>query len=199
MRKLLTSLLVILTSYAFGQQHKQVVDSLLYGQNGIKQTHPEVGLVIGIYQQGKTSYHTFGSRTKGGAAPLDSATLFEIGSATKTFTALLLARAIIAQEMGMHDFIDNYLPSKVALPCPLSNKVKLTDLASHQSGLPNLSNDKYFADLLKRDPVNPFRFVDKDYLYRILLRTDSLTGYRQYQYNNYAYSLLGDILERKQK
>ncbi|RDV11509.1 hypothetical protein DXT99_24570 [Pontibacter diazotrophicus] len=194
MKERLATILLFICSCAFGQDPRTVTDSLLYGQNGVANEYPEVGLVIGIYQDGKTSYYSFGSRTKDGKEPLDSTTIFEIGSATKTFTGLLLANAIESSEVGQHDFIDNYLPEGTEFPSTLKNKIKLTDLASHQSGLPNLSNDKYFSKLLKRDPTNPFRFVDREYLYKVLENTDSLVGYRQYQYNNYAFSLLGDIL-----
>lgn len=191
--------LLILSTFSFGQSQQCIIDSLLYGQNGIKYKFPDVGLVIGIYQNGNTNYYSFGTRTKNGTQLLDSTSIFEIGSATKTFTALLLAIEIQNRKIGRNDFIDKYLSKEIKLPGVLKNKVKLTDLASHQSGLPNLSNDKYFTELLAKDSRNPFRFVDKRYLYNVLEETDTLKNYGQYQYNNYAFSLLGNILESNTK
>lgn len=180
----------------YGQSYQQIVDSVV---SETRKDFPEVGLVIGVYHDKKTNYYSYGTRTVNGNKKLDSTSIFEIGSATKTFTALLLAQEIQKNKINLHDFIDEYIPDSIKLPCSLTNRVKLTDLASHQSGLPNLSNDKYFSELLKRDPTNPFRFVDKQYLYNILANTDSLNGYRQYQYNNYAFSLLGELLAEVEK
>jgi len=179
-----------------GQSLQNIIDALLYGEEGIKAKYPELGLVVGIYHQGLTVYHAFGSRTRNGKELMDKNSIFEIGSVTKTFTALLLAEAIQDQKVHQNDFIDDYLPEEIELPAALRNKVKLTDLASHQSGLPDLAEDAYLAELLGKDPGNPFRTVDQAYLYNVLKKTNSLEKYGQYQYNNYAFALLGDILER---
>lgn len=199
MKKIITLVFVLSSINSFGQSPQKVIDSLLYGQDGIKQKFPDVGLVIGIYQNGNTNYYSFGRRKINGSELLDSSSIFEIGSATKTFTALLLSKEIIDKKIGTNDFIDKYLPKEIKLPDVLRNKVKLTDLASHQSGLPNLSNDKYFSELMAKDSGNPFRFVDKKYLYNVLKETRKLKNHGQYQYNNYAFALLGNILERKNK
>jgi CubicO group peptidase (beta-lactamase class C family) len=181
---------------SIAQEERLVVDSLLLGQEGIKNQLRNGGIVIGIYQNGKTSYYAHGTRKRGQPELLDSTTIFEIGSATKTFTALLLAQEIAKGRIGINDPIDKYLPANIRLPHAYRNQVKLTDLASHQSGLPNLSSDRYFNSLLERDGNNPFRFVDKAYLYTILRETDTLSGLHRYQYNNYAFALLGELLER---
>jgi CubicO group peptidase (beta-lactamase class C family) len=172
------------------QDQQNSMDSLV-------KTAPGTGVVVGIYANGKTSFYAVGARSVSGTARLDSATIFEVGSATKTFTGLLLALNIQRGKMGVNDYIDNYLPPQQLLPKGYRNKIKLTDLASHQSGLPNLSSDRYFTSLMEKDPMNPFRFVNKEYLYQMLKETDTLKDYGKYQYNNYAYSLLGDLIERK--
>jgi CubicO group peptidase (beta-lactamase class C family) len=195
-RILLIFLLAISTS-SFAQTQQKAIDSLFYGKAGIRVQNPDVGLVVGIYQNGQTHYYSIGTRMVKGSAVVDSLTIFEIGSATKTLTALLLAIDIQHHRLAESDPIDRYLPVDISLPRNYRNKIKLTDLASHQSGLPNLSSDKYFESLLQKDPRNPFRFVDQKYLYRMLKETDTLMNYGKYQYNNYAFSLLGDLLARK--
>lgn len=195
MNKKLSLLLICLVSIcSFGQRYQKAVDAIVKKQLS---KFPETGLVIGIYKDSGTSYYSYGSLSNENKTKPDSTTLFEIGSATKTFTAALLAQEIEKGNMGQFDFIDGYLPKDVVLNCYLKKKILLTDLASHQSGLPNLSSDTYFSDLMKKDPSNPFRFVDRDYLYTILRSTDSLSHFRQYQYNNYAFALLGDLLSRR--
>ena len=85
----------------------------------------------------------------------------------------------------------------MALRPGLRHRVKLTDLASHQSGLPNLSNDRYIQALFDRDPVQPFRFVSSAYLFHILGETAVLQAPGTYHYNNFAFSLLGTLLADK--
>ncbi|TAE75150.1 MAG: class A beta-lactamase-related serine hydrolase [Bacteroidetes bacterium] len=199
MKKIIGLFFFFITTCSFGQSQNEVIDSLFYGQKGIKIKYPDVGIVVGIYKNGIVNYYSLGTRVKNGTELLDSTTIFEVGSATKTFTALLLANEISNKKIDRNSYIDKYLVNKIKLPPALKDKVKLTDLASHQSGLPNLSNDKYFDDLLNKDSINPFRFVDKKYLMNVLKETDILNNYGHYQYNNYAFSLLGYILEIKNK
>jgi CubicO group peptidase (beta-lactamase class C family) len=199
MNKIVAIFLLFISTCSLGQSREKIVDSLFYGQNGINNKFPDVGLVIGIYKDGITNYYTFGTRIKNGTELLDSTSIFEIGSATKTFTTLLLANEIQNKKIGLNDYIDKYHSRELILPPALKHKIKLTDLASHQSGLPNLSNDKYFTDLLSKDSTNPFRFVNKKYLINVLKETDTLSNHGHYQYNNYAFSLLGYILEKNSK
>lgn len=197
MIKNLILLLCFITSVTcFSQNHQKFIDAAVRKQFS---KFPGVGLVIGVYEGSKTRYYAYGSLLKDGKAKTDSTTLFEIGSATKTFTALLLAQEINKGNINAFDFIDSYLPKDVPFGCSLKKRILLTDLASHQSGLPNLSNDRYFSDLMEKDPSNPFRFVDRKYLYDVLKSTDTLSSFRQYQYNNYAFALLGSILVDKSK
>ncbi|MGB3143151.1 MAG: serine hydrolase domain-containing protein [Maribacter sp.] len=188
--RLLLILLVFLLTNCYSQNNK--IDSIIAAA---KVDYPETGIVVGILNDGKNSYYRSGNRYKDGSTQLDSLTIFEIGSATKTFTGMLLAKEIVKGHFSLDDFFDSYLPDSIKLPSNLQEKIRLTDLVSHQSGLPNLSNDEYFAELFNRDAENPFRFVDEKYLFSILERTDTLAGYRSYQYNNYAFSLIGLIIE----
>lgn len=189
---LLTIILISILTNAFSQGNS--IDSVIMVT---KIKYPETGIVVGVFKNGKNSYYESGNRYKNGKAKLDSLTIFEIGSATKTFTGLLLAKEIAKGHFSKDDFLDLYLPDSVLLACNLQKRIKLTDLVSHQSGLPNLSNDKYLAELLTRDSKNPYRFVTEKYLYSILKHTDTLAGYRTYQYNNYAFSLMGLIIEKR--
>ncbi len=188
--------LLFLTQSVFAQKTKLIIDSLFYGQNGIKQKYPNVGLSIGILKNNKTFFYQFGNKNKETDEPITKHTIFEIGSATKTFTGLLLSIEIANNRINKSEFIDAFFNSNI-LHNNIVNKVKITDLASHQSGLPNLSNDKYLNDLVQKDATNPFQFVDINYLLDILIKTDTLINFRKYQYNNYTFSLLGYILAKK--
>jgi CubicO group peptidase (beta-lactamase class C family) len=191
----------LLISYNVSAQktHQNLIDSLFFGKNGIKSKYPYVGLSIGIIKNGTTYFYTFGKKSHDSNELIDKNTIFEVGSATKTFTGLLLAIEIVENKIGKNDFIDDYLPVNFRLAPALKRKVKVTDLVSHQSGLPNLSNDKYLDQFVKKNPKNPFSLIDKKALYEILSNADSLKGFQKYQYNNFAYALLGELIERKAK
>ena len=129
--------------------------------------------------------------------PIDSTTLFEIGSITKTFTALLLAREQEQGSLASSAYLEAVLPTSVRLRPGLRHRVTLTAMASHQSGLPNLSNDHYIQSLFDQDPIQPFHLVTRDYLFKVLGETDSLQAPGTYHYNNFAFSLLGALLAQR--
>jgi CubicO group peptidase (beta-lactamase class C family) len=109
MKKTLAIFFLFISTCSLGQSQQKIIDSLFYGQSGIKNKFPDVGLVIGIYIDGTTNYYALGTRKINGSELLDSASIFEIGSATKTFTALLLSNEIQNKEIGRNDYIDKYL------------------------------------------------------------------------------------------
>src|SRR5690606_15437675 len=110
------------------------VDSvaLTYSRKG--NTH---ALAIGIINNGKTSSYYYGETEKGSKQLPDENTLFEIGSITKTFTATLLAYFAGQQVLDLADPITKYLPDSLA-GNPDLQKITLTQLANHTSGLPRL-------------------------------------------------------------
>lgn len=119
---------------------------------------------------------------------VDGDTLFEIGSVTKTFTALLLQDMIARGEMNLEDPVSKYLPESVKLPTRDGKEITLRQLAIHTSGLPaNPSNlGLTWAD------------YSTDELYAFL------SGYKlrhdpgeRYKYSNLGSSLLGHAIGLK--
>jgi serine-type D-Ala-D-Ala carboxypeptidase/endopeptidase len=119
----------------------------------------------------------------GGAGPR---TIFQIGSVTKVFTALLLADMAERGEVRLSDPAASYLPGG-------TGPVTLADLATHTSGLPRLPrNLLWSAWLHPRDPYAGYpaaRFVRAA---RRALRAGS--GGSPYLYSNFGYGLLGYLL-----
>ena len=118
-------------------------------------------------------------------------TIFQIGSVTKVFTALLLADMAERGEVRLSDPAARYLLGWR----DGTGSVTLADLATHASGLPRLPRSLLWSALLHpRDPYAHYpaaRFVRAA---RRALRAGSAGS--PYLYSNFGYGLLGYLLGR---
>jgi serine-type D-Ala-D-Ala carboxypeptidase/endopeptidase len=152
-----------------------------------------VGIVVGVIDRQGRRIFVHGSA--GGANPraLDGETLFEIGSITKVFTALLLTDMVLRAEVKLDDPVAKYLPAEVKVPQRDNRPIALVDLATHTSGLPRMP-----ANFRSQDTANPF--VDyteaKLYEYLAMLELTRAVGGR-YEYSNTGFGLLGHALARR--
>ena len=98
-----------------------------------------VGLVIGMLQQGEQRVFAFGRVGSGdGDAKPDGDTVFEIASVGKTFTATMLAEMHLAGELSWDDALSGFLPAGLHVPTFGGKEISLLDLATQTSGLPSL-------------------------------------------------------------
>ena len=116
----------------------------------------------------------------GTGRPLDGNTVFEIGSISKVFTALVLADMVRKGELALEDPVAKYLPDTVKVPARNGRQITLLDLATQSSGLPRMP-----TNFTPKDPANPYA----DYTIRQLY--DFLSGYQlprdpgeRYEYSN---------------
>ena len=95
------------------------------------------------------------------AEPITPDTLFEVGSITKTFTALLLADMVIKGEVKLDDPVEKWLPQGLGLRGGLKLRdhtgapIRLVDLATHRSGLPRLPDN--MPNGTRADPYVDYR------------------------------------------
>jgi CubicO group peptidase (beta-lactamase class C family) len=151
-------------------------------------------VVVGVLEDGRTRIVAHG--LDGGAvAPGDR--LFEIGSISKVFTALLLARMVEAGEVTEDQRIGTLFPPEHPLREPLAS-ITLGELASHASGLPRLP--KATGPLLRvafgRDP---YAGSTADEIFRsVATLTDENLGPKgRFAYSNLGVALLGQLLARR--
>jgi serine-type D-Ala-D-Ala carboxypeptidase/endopeptidase len=146
-----------------------------------------VGIVVGVIDPRGRRIVTHGAPEKGDKRPLDGDTLFEIGSITKVFTALLAADMAQRGEVKLDDPIQKYLPPAVKIPARGGKQITLIDLATHTSGLPRMPEN-----FRPKDPSRPYVDYTVDALYAFLssyeLRRD--IGIK-YVYSNLGFGLLG--------
>ncbi|HEY9817462.1 MAG TPA: serine hydrolase domain-containing protein [Candidatus Obscuribacterales bacterium] len=127
----------------------------------------------------------FAGKTGNSTHPVPTAdTLFEIGSITKVFTALLLADQVNQGVVTLSTPIDELLPGDASFP------ISLQSLASHTAGLPRLPLSKSLKAILY--PANPYRGSRPEDLYRAIAPTDSEPA--TCQYSNLGPALLGQLL-----
>ena len=147
------------------------------------------GLVIGVLEPGGGRIVARGP--EGGAA-FDGSTLFEIGSISKVFTALILADMATKGEVSLDDPAEKFLPAGATVPERNGRKITLRDLSTHTSGLPRLPDNMPFGD-----PDDPYA----DYTEALMLAF--LAGYelprdigQKWEYSNLGVGLLGYLLGR---
>ena len=101
------------------------------------------GAALAIVRHGKVEkLSVYGVANVEWNAPVDASTRFQIASATKPFTGVLLMRLAEAGKLGLDDSVRKHLPS---LP---ESWVRITvrDLATHVSGVPDAGPDAGLAN-----------------------------------------------------
>ena len=121
---------------------------------------------------------------------LDGNSVFEIGSITKVFTALLMAEMAQRGEVSFDDPVAEYLPPE-GRPHPYKDRaITFIGLATHTSGLPRLP-----PNLEPKDPASPYAGYTVAQLYAFL-SSYTLQFYpgTTYKYSNLGFGLLGHAL-----
>jgi D-alanyl-D-alanine-carboxypeptidase/D-alanyl-D-alanine-endopeptidase len=96
------------------------------------------GMVVGITDAAGRRFIAHGHGDTPRARPIDADTLFEIGSITKVFTALVLADMVDNGEAALNEPVEDFLSSGVRVPTRNGRPITLIDLASHRAGLPRM-------------------------------------------------------------
>lgn len=195
---ILTSLLALAitrsSAQAEGADIKAICDSILHGAGGFAENKNIMGAAIGIYYGGKTHYFTYGYANKEKSIKVNNNTLFEIGSNTKVFTALMLSSEIAKGKMDSNDYIEKY----VTVNDKLKQRVRLSDIANHISGLPTFHDSASLAELINKDTTrDPLAMLTDEFSLRTLRNVDTLHNYGSYEYSNFGVGMLGYILQQQ--
>jgi CubicO group peptidase (beta-lactamase class C family) len=142
------------------------------------------GLSIGVLKNGERRVFAYGT------AKPDS--LFEIGSISKTFTGLILARMAAEGKVRLDEPVRELLPAGT-VQNPAGQEITLLDLATHHSGLPRMPDNFHPAD-----PANPFADYGPEQLYAFvkshgLAKSENAT----FLYSNLGVGLLGQALAER--
>jgi CubicO group peptidase (beta-lactamase class C family) len=148
---------------------------------------PDFSGVILVADKGKPIYHkAFGLANMETMQSLDTASIFELASVSKQFTAMLIAILNEEGKLNYDDRVEKYLPG---LPY---KEITIRHLLTHTSGLPDYqklmderwdkskvaTNEDILLYLKKFHPASLFKPGEK------------------YEYSNTGYVLLGSIVEK---
>lgn len=148
------------------------------------------GIVVGLVDASGRRVVSRGHLARGDARAPDGDTLFELGSITKVFTALLLAIAVERGEVGLDDPLVKHLPPGVTAPSVDGRVITLRDLATHTSGLPRIPKN-----LEPRDPNDPYAGYTVEMMYDYLASAElAQKPGTQYAYSNLGVALLARAL-----
>jgi CubicO group peptidase (beta-lactamase class C family) len=183
----LLAILVLTSTFSFGQDISKKIDSIIKDNY---QKNPEVGISVGFIRNNEEYYTAYGNLNAESQRKIDEKSLFEIASITKILTTNLIAQAVMEHKIKLEDYIDQYLPKQYVLHKNLKNKIKISDLASHQSGLPVID----FGKLIELNPQQPISNVTEETLSTLINTCTELKDYGKYRYSTIGYTLLGQIV-----
>ncbi len=159
----------------------------------IDRQQQSIGIVVGIIDANGRRIVAHGHPAKGDPRPVDGQTVFEIGSVTKVFTALLLADAVEEGTLRLDTPVSTLLPAGVTMPDDKQAAITLKDLATHMSGLPRLP-----SNLAPADMSNPYADYDAAKLHAFLASNKPLRRPGvEHEYSNLGAGLLGHVLALK--
>lgn len=93
---------------------------------------------VGVVYRGKEFIRHRGDMETGKPAPPTDATLYEIGSLSKTLAGTLMANAVLERRLGLDDDVRMYLHGAYPNLQYKGEPIRVRHLLSHTSGLPNM-------------------------------------------------------------
>ena len=165
----------ICSLFSQGDPLKNAIDSLFKVHYSDTTVGVSIGVVFNNPNTGqyirKLIYH--GEKNRATHEAPDSTTVYQIGSVTKTFTAMVMAHMLRYNLANRWDLIQNYLPDTLRVPYWVNGndttRINLLELVTHFSGLIDEPPTSYPYTLERM-----FRFLDTCHL---VTKPDSVWTY----------------------
>jgi CubicO group peptidase (beta-lactamase class C family) len=144
------------------------------------------GLAIAIVRNDSVVFAKgYGTRTMGTQQPVDEHTLFAIGSASKAFTATLVAMLVDEKKMRWDDAATTYLPALEMYDPYVARELTVRDLLTHRSGLARGDLMWYATDYDRDEILRRVRFLKPSWSMRA-----------RYGYQNIMYLAAGQAVAK---
>ncbi|NER12280.1 serine hydrolase [Leptobacterium flavescens] len=190
MKRFVTLLFLLLTFPVFSQISEDVKSEIRKRVD----TGINPSIVLGVWTPQSEDYYVYGYADKEKNVKAGEETLYEIGSITKTFTALLLARYVDEGSIKLSDAVDSFLPDGIRLRDDEGNVITLEQLSTHTSGLPRLPNN-----MKSLYTANPYQDYGRKELFEFLKSYKAGNIGKDFAYSNLAVGLLGEALALHKK
>ncbi len=162
--------------------------------NRIDEQKRSVGIVVGVVEPGGRRVVAHGQLATDNPTEVGGDTVFEIGSITKAFTAILLADLAGVGAVELETPVQRLLGPDVTVPTWNGAEITLLQLATHSSGLPRLP-----SNMRPGNAANPY--AD----YTVAQLSEFLSSYElerdigeTVEYSNLGAGLLGHALALNQ-
>ncbi len=153
-------------------------------ESGALAPETHAGVTVGVLEHGDRRVMAYGT------AEPDS--IFEIGSITKTFTGLVLARMVEQGRVRLKEPVRELLPPGTVAK-PAGDEITLLDLATQHSGLPQMPDN--FNPIDQRNPLADYRAAN---LYAYLhKRGVAKPRAAKFVYSNVGFGILGQALSNR--
>lgn len=152
------------------------------------------GMAIGILKNGKTTTYNVGVQNLTTGKPFDEYTIGEIGSISKTMTAMLAAELVNQNRLSLSAPANQYLPASLQMPAKDGKDVTVLQLLNHTSGLPTDPDD---IAINPNKLAQPFADYPESRLADFLKRTSLQTvPGTKWHYSNVGMALAGIIVRQ---
>ncbi|WP_417444666.1 serine hydrolase domain-containing protein [Joostella sp.] len=184
------SVVVCFFNFGFSQIPENIKKEVQYRVNN--KINPSIA--IGLVDSTGTHYYIQGYKDVSKKLKADENTLYEIGSITKTYTGLLLAKYTIEDTLTLEDPVNNFLPDSINLTDKKGVEVTLKNLSTHSSGLPRLPGNMDLSNQL-----NPYASYSRNDMFSFLSHYIPRSVGKNFEYSNLGVGLLGEILSIHKK
>ena len=178
----------IVVFYAQAQQSSSLANKLDQVTTQFAQYNKFGGVVL-VSKGDKIIYQkSFGQANQSWQQANTLDTRFQIGSVTKSFTALLVLQQVAQGKIELNQTIDHYFPD---YPKEVAQKITVHHLLSHTSGMPHYRAFKNY-----RKTLLPLEYSKQAYVDKFKNKPLRFEPGKRFGYSSFGYYLLGIILEK---
>jgi CubicO group peptidase (beta-lactamase class C family) len=142
------------------------------------------GLAVAIVKDGRVVFSKgYGLRELGKPEPVDTQTLFAIGSTTKAMVAAAAGVLVDEGRLGWDDPVTKHLPDFQLYDPYVTREVTLRDLLTHRAGLGNADFLWYGRDLTRKEILHRLRYLPPQTSMR-----------SHFTYQNIMYTAAGEVV-----
>jgi CubicO group peptidase (beta-lactamase class C family) len=176
--------LLVFASTASAQSANQSYDHIV---DGVITRYHLPGIAVGVIENGKVVYtRTSGELIAGSGEKVNAQTLFKIASNSKAMTTALLGRLVDQGKLRWDDPVTKYLPQFRMHDPWVTQQMRVADLLTHSSGLPEGGGDLMLWP-------EPNRFTRADIIHGLQYIKPGYSFRSQYQYDNLLYVVAGEV------